>query len=49
MWNTNELTEAEKLLSKVAAWSEDEVEELPLFYRRKAQAYRQRAATLGIE
>lgn len=35
-----ELTEAEELLQKVRSWSEEEVEELPKFYREKAKEYR---------
>lgn len=32
--------EAEKLLEKVESWSEEEIEELSLFYRRRAREYR---------
>ena len=32
-----ELAEAEKLLSEVKSWSEEELEELPRFYREKAR------------
>ncbi len=38
---SRELYEAEKLLEKVESWPEDEVEELPRFYREKAREYRQ--------
>jgi hypothetical protein len=34
------LREAEKLLDRVESWSEEEIEELPLFYREKAREYR---------
>lgn len=37
---TEQLHEAEKLLQKVTSWTEGEVEELPLFYKRKAREYR---------
>lgn len=33
------LREAEKLLHKVDSWSEEEIEELPKFYRDKAREY----------
>jgi len=35
-----ELAEAEELLDEVDSWSEEEVEELPKFYREKAKEYR---------
>lgn len=37
---TEHLNEAEKLLREVGSWNNDEVEELPLFYKRKAKEYR---------
>jgi len=37
---TERLHEAEQLLQKVNSWSEEEVGELPLFYKRKAREYR---------
>jgi len=37
------LYEAEELLEEVQSWSEEEVEELPRFYREKAREYRQLA------
>lgn len=36
-----EVAEAEDLLRQVQSWSEEEVEQLPLFYRRKARRYRE--------
>jgi hypothetical protein len=36
---SDELLEAEELLEEVAAWSEDEIEQLPLLYREKAREY----------
>ena len=36
-----ELAEAERLLGKVENWSEKDVEELPRFYREKAERYRE--------
>ena len=36
----NEVFEAEELLAEIASWSDDEVEELPKFYREKAREYR---------
>jgi hypothetical protein len=36
----NEVFEAEELLAEIASWSEDEIEELPKFYREKAREYR---------
>lgn len=32
--------EAEELLEEAQSWSEEEVEQLPKFYREKARAYR---------
>lgn len=37
---STELAEAEKLLERVGSWTEDEVEELPKFYREKARELR---------
>lgn len=34
------LAEAEQLLEEVDSWSEEEIEELPKFYREKAREYR---------
>ena len=36
---TRDLSEAEQLLEELDSWSEEEVEELPLFYREKAREY----------
>ena len=36
----SEVFEAEELLAEIASWSEDEIEELPKFYREKAREYR---------
>ncbi|WP_165857785.1 hypothetical protein [Halonotius pteroides] len=36
----SEVFEAEDLLEKVDSWSEEEIEELPKFYREKAREYR---------
>lgn len=38
---SRDLHEAEQLLEAVQSWTEDEVEELPRFYREKAREYRQ--------
>ena len=35
----DEISEAEDLLEEVDSWSEEEIEELPLFYREKAREY----------
>ena len=43
---SRELYEAEELLEEVAAWSDDEVEALPRFYREKAREY-QRLPNVG--
>jgi hypothetical protein len=37
------LYEAEELLEEVESWSEEEVKQLPQFYREKAKEYRQLA------
>lgn len=37
---SRDLYEAEALLEEVAAWSEDEIDQLPLLYREKAREYR---------
>jgi len=37
---TKELNEAEQLLEELESWSEDEIEELPRFYREKARELR---------
>jgi hypothetical protein len=34
-----EVSEAEDLLEEIDSWSEEEIEELPLFYREKAREY----------
>ncbi|RKD95621.1 hypothetical protein ATJ93_2482 [Halopiger aswanensis] len=36
----HEIAEAERLLEKVGTWSETELEELPRFYRERAERYR---------
>ena len=36
-----ELYEAEELLAEVQTWSEEDIEELPKFYREKAKEFRQ--------
>jgi hypothetical protein len=33
------MAEAEDLLEKLGSWSEEEIEELPKFYREKAREY----------
>lgn len=38
-----EVVEAEKLLMRVGSWSEEDIEELPELYRRKAREYRRLA------
>lgn len=38
---SRELLEAEELLKKVRSWTDEEVENLPRFYERKAREYRQ--------
>jgi hypothetical protein len=37
---SKKLAEAEDLISEVNSWSNEEVEELPKFYREKAKEYR---------
>jgi len=37
---TQRLHEAEKLLEEVQSWNEEEVEELPRFYRERAREFR---------
>jgi hypothetical protein len=37
------LYEAEELLEEVASWPEERIEQLPKFYRNKAQEYRRLA------
>jgi len=39
MTRWTEISEAEDLLEEVSSWSEEEIEELPLFYREKAREY----------
>jgi hypothetical protein len=34
------MREAEELLEEVGSWSEEEVDELPKFYREKAREFR---------
>jgi hypothetical protein len=34
-----QISEAEDLLEEIGSWSEEEIEELPLFYREKAREY----------
>jgi hypothetical protein len=36
----HDLHEAEQLLRELRSWTEEEVEELPKFYREKAKEYR---------
>lgn len=36
----SEVFEAEELLQEVESWSEEEIEELPKFYREKAREFR---------
>jgi hypothetical protein len=36
----SELAEAEKLLSEVTSWSQEEIRELPTLYREKAWEFR---------
>jgi hypothetical protein len=46
-----EVVEAEKLLMRVGSWSEEDIEDLPELYRRKAREYRRlanRGETEGI-
>jgi len=38
-----EVVEAEKLLMRVGSWSEEDIEDLPELYRRKAREYRRLA------
>jgi hypothetical protein len=40
---SKELYEAEELLAELASWSNEEIEQLPKFYREKARAYRRLA------
>jgi len=35
-----ELSEADKLLKKVQNWTDNEIEQLPQFYKEKAKEYR---------
>jgi hypothetical protein len=37
---SSEVFEAEELLNEVESWSEEEIEELPKLYRRKAKEFR---------
>jgi hypothetical protein len=37
---SGEVFEAEELLEEVESWTEEEVEELPKLYRKKAREYR---------
>lgn len=47
---SGEVFEAEELLEKVESWTEEEIEELPRFYREKAREYRERfLAQQGVE
>ena len=43
-----DLHEAEALLEEISSWSEERVEQLPKFYREKAQEYRDIAGRLGL-
>jgi len=38
-----ELAEAEKLLNELKSWSEDEIQDLPRFYREKARELQEQA------
>jgi len=40
---SRDIFEAEELLEEVQSWSEEEVEQLPRFYREKAREYRRLA------
>jgi len=42
MRQASQLQEAEELLEKVRSWTDEEVEELPIVYRKKAREYRNR-------
>ena len=46
---SGEVFEAEELLEKVDSWTEEEIEELPLFYREKAREYREWLTQQGVE
>lgn len=37
---SSEVFEAENLLKKIDSWSDEEIEELPKFYREKAREFR---------
>lgn len=37
---SSKVFEAEELLEEVSSWSEEEIEELPKLYRKKAREYR---------
>jgi len=37
---SSEVFEAEELLEEVESWSDEEIEELPHLYRKKAREYR---------
>lgn len=39
--STQDLSEVDQLLQEVLSWSDEEVEDLPLFYRQKAKQYRE--------
>lgn len=43
-----ELADAEEMLREVHSWSDEEVESLPEFYRRKAVEYQDLAESLGF-
>lgn len=36
-----DVVKAEELLKEVRSWPEEEIDDLPLFYRQKAREYRQ--------
>lgn len=38
--SAKDIFEAEELLGEISSWSEEEIEELPLFYRETAREYR---------
>jgi len=50
MWiASGEVFEAEELLEEVGSWSEEEIEELPRFYREKAREYQEWLTQQGLE
>jgi len=47
--SASDVFEAEELLEEVRSWSEDEIQELPQLYRRKARKYRSQESQPGQE